>query len=505
MNGSPLAGENAGQKRRWITSTVLSMIVAAAAFLPLLGHKPLADWDEAIYAEIARELLGRFSFTLTWQFHPWFEKPPLSMWLTAACFRLFAVNEFWARAVSAFSGIAVAGLIHGQLARVRGLAAAWASTLVLFLTLGFVRACHTGEVDMLLTLGCCVSLCGITRLRGDLGQQIMGRGWFLFWIGLSIAVMTKGAAAIVIPLTLVILLLWERWPLRVFDRRFFLGLLLFLVLVLPWHVVMYREYGMPFVREYLGKQMLARATSTLELHNNPPWFFMEVLLAFASPWVLVFPIVLWRGFREREFREYRVFALVVFALFTASQTRLPRYIVPMYPAIALLTADGICSWTAPIFAARRRWRTCLVAAVGAVAAFLLAVFLTKGLRERVTSPSTAVAAVHADKNFILLLRGEAQQQVSEPVLLCDDDGWMDLPSAIFYTRKKTQQVWLLQRPKDTGRETEFFNPLPLRDFVSVQLHLLLIPKRLLADIPANMLFTELHQAGNLVIGTISER
>src|SRR5580698_4701861 len=183
------------------------MLAAAAALLPLLGHKPLADWDEAIYAEIARELLGHRTLALSWHFQPWFEKPPLYMWLTAGFFRVFGVNEFCARAVAAFSGIALTGLIHGLLARARGLAAAWVSTVILLSTLGFVRACHLGEVDTLLTLACYLSLWCITRICSS---QL--NGWYLFWFGFALAIMTKGAASVVIPLTLVVLIAWERWP-----------------------------------------------------------------------------------------------------------------------------------------------------------------------------------------------------------------------------------------------------------------------------------------------------
>lgn len=499
--------------RRVALSTGLSLLVAAAVLLPLLGHKALADWDEGIYAGIAKNLALRPTLTLYWNFQPWFEKPPLYMWLTAACFRLFAVNEFWARAVAALSGVAIVGIIHGLIARVRGVAAAWVSTVVLLTTLGFVRACHLGEVDTLLTLGCCLALWGVARVRGSIVDGCAARGWFLFWLGFAVAAMTKGAAAVVIPLTVVVLLVWERWPLRVFGRRFWCGLLLFLVLVLPWHVAMYHEYGAAFLREYLGEQAIARATTQLEQHNNPPWFFLEMLLGFASPWVFVFLATAWSGRRRREWREFTVFALVVFALFTVSQTRLPRYIVPMYPAMALVAADGIWLWVSG--SSKKAWRSWLVVGVAAVASFALAAVLTRGLRERLTSRSTTSVVVHADKSFLPLLRAEAGEPVADPILLCDDSGRMELPAALFYTGRRMQQVWLLQKPDESGRVRRYFDPRPLGEFVKENPtsqtrdvghpHLLLIRKELLAELPASMRFTELTADGDLVIGTVVRR
>jgi 4-amino-4-deoxy-L-arabinose transferase-like glycosyltransferase len=480
------------------------MLLAAATLLPLLGHKPLADWDEAIYAEIARELLGHRTLALAWHFQPWFEKPPLYMWLTAAFFRLFSVNEFWARAVAAFSGIALTGLIHGLLARVRGLAAAWASTAILLTTLGFIRACHLGEVDTLLTLGCYLSLWGIVRIREGLSQGGEVRGWYLCWFGLALAVMTKGAAAVVVPLTVIVLAIWERWPRRIFGRQFLLGLLLFLALVLPWHVAMYREFGMAFFREYLGQQTLARATTKLELHNNPPWFFLEVLVAFASPWVFVFPAAAWNSLWRKELREFSVFALVVFALFTVSQTRLPRYVVPMYPAIALVAADGLSRWLS-VARSASRLRSWWAVGLAAAASFALAAFLTRGLRVRVTAESTTSAVTHVDSNLIPLLRSEAAQQIAEPILLCQDQGWIELPSALFYAGKKVQQVWLLREPDTTGRAPRYVDPKPLAGFVDKQPRLLLIPRNLEADLPPAMNFVKLRSAGDLEIGTITAR
>src|SRR5580698_4123276 len=70
-------------------STALAAIMACAVLLPLLGHRSLAMWDEGIYAEISREMLHRSWLVPSWNYHPWFEKPPLLFWLTATLFHTF--------------------------------------------------------------------------------------------------------------------------------------------------------------------------------------------------------------------------------------------------------------------------------------------------------------------------------------------------------------------------------------------------------------------------------
>src|SRR5271168_4782805 len=88
--------------RRFL-SAGLATLVAALVLLPLLGHKPLAEWDEGIYAEVSREMLGGSWLVPHWNGELWFEKPPLMLWITAVFFKLFGVSEFWARAGSALS------------------------------------------------------------------------------------------------------------------------------------------------------------------------------------------------------------------------------------------------------------------------------------------------------------------------------------------------------------------------------------------------------------------
>ena len=104
-----------------------------------LGSGSLADWDEAIYAEIAWEILQDGDWlTLHWGYEPWFEKPPLLMWITASFYQIFGTNEFWARAASAVSGIALILITYGTGNRLYGRKVGLLSAAVLLSTHGFV-------------------------------------------------------------------------------------------------------------------------------------------------------------------------------------------------------------------------------------------------------------------------------------------------------------------------------------------------------------------------------
>src|SRR5246127_2951671 len=117
-------------RNRQTASTSLAALLACVVLLPLLGHKPLTNWDEGIYAEISREMLSLGPLVPHWNYQPWFEKPPLLLWITAAFFKVFGVTEFWARAGSAFSGVCIVALLHVWLAR-KDILAAWLSTFIL--------------------------------------------------------------------------------------------------------------------------------------------------------------------------------------------------------------------------------------------------------------------------------------------------------------------------------------------------------------------------------------
>lgn len=495
MEGEANAEARERSKRRLLVSTGLAVLAAAAALLPLLGRKPLADWDEAIYAEVAREMLGRNWLVPTWQFHLWFEKPPLSLWITASFFHFFGVTQFWARAESAFAGIAVVGLLHWIALRTRGTKTAWLTTIILLSTFGFLRACRVGEMDVLLSLGCYLALWGLLKVQhGNL------KGWYWFWFGFAVAAMAKGAASVVLPLTLVVMFVWERWKWRNLRRPFLWGALLFAILVLPWHLYMLDHFGMPFLREYLGLHVIERATTHIEGHVTPWWYYGKVLLALASPWVLAYPFVVWHAFRRRDLRLFLVFALVVLCFFTAVATRSAKYIVPAYPALGFLTADWLMDLLRP---ARKEIR---IAALCGVVALFVAMFSATGrLRLGLHTVISHGTVLHSEKHALPLLRLALKQPLGGPILLWSEGTVMQEPALLFYARRPVQQVYLKTRPDTLDEAKRYAAPEPLIQAVSTSPRLILFDRSLGPSIPATTEFHEIAANREFEIGTIRLR
>lgn len=478
-------------------SLLLTILLSAAVLLPLLGHKALADWDEGIYAEVSREFLGRNWLVPHWHFHPWFEKPPLGLWLTAVFFRFFGVNEFWARAGSALASIGIVGAIHAIALRSRGVLAAWISTIILLSSFGFLRVARMGELDALLTLGCVAAVWGLAKVReGDLA------GWYWFWIGFAVAAMTKGAASVTLPLTLLVLSAWNRWRWPQLGWQFLGGLVIFGALVLPWHLYMLHTFGRAFLDEYFGLHVITRATTQMEGHETPWWYYAKVLLAYTSPWLLLFPFAIWWQARRRELREWLVFAVVVLMFFTAIATRSPKYIFPAYPALALVTGD----WLAAHLEKRSRrffWAT----AFATLAAYGAASVATKSLRQSLTTTRSAAGTVlHADREaeslLLAALRSPEAAGASGPILLWQEDTVAQLPSLLFAVRRPLQQVYLVHSPDTLNQARRYADPEPLRNFVGSSPRLILLGKPLVSEIPAEMEFHPIAVGKTLEAGTI---
>jgi 4-amino-4-deoxy-L-arabinose transferase-like glycosyltransferase len=495
--------------RQAALSGALAILLAAVVLLTLLGHNRLTDWDEGIYAQISREMLRNGFLIPHWNLQPWLEKPPLMLWVTALFFKLFGVFEFTARLGSALSGVALSGLLNFWLALRHSRLAAWLSTLILLSTSGFLHVARVGEMDVLLSLGITLALIGLAELHLN---QILNLAWYLFWIGFAIALMTKGAAGITLLFTAILFLALEPTLLRRLRTHFFLGLLLFLALVLPWHLYMLHRFGQLFVDQYLGLHVLARATSQIEGHLTPWWFYLRVLLLSAAPFLLLYPIALYDTLRQprlRPFRVFALFALIELLFFTLIQTRLPHYIAPAYPTLSLLTALWLANWISPrLRSSKSPTAFCLKLTAAALALFAIAAALTSTPRKSLHSPRLPNGNVTANnREEVALLKqvflhpSPAVAATPGPLLDWRPGTYNPIPSTLFYANRPVQQVALPPIP-NIPHDKYTFDPIPLTQAVTSQPRLILLDRTLLPALPPGLTLHPLASSPNLIIGIL---
>jgi 4-amino-4-deoxy-L-arabinose transferase-like glycosyltransferase len=491
--------------RHWgIASTLLATILACIVLLTLLGHKPLTNWDEGIYAEISREMVSLGFLVPHWNYQPWFEKPPLMLWITAAFFKLFGTHDFWARAGSALSGVAIVALLHGWLIRRKDTLAAWLSTLILLSTFGFLHICRVGEMDVLLSLGCSIALCGLTAI-----QNYKLSGWYLFWAGAAIALMTKGAACIVLILTTLLFAAIERWNLTRLAKSFWLGMLLFLLAALPWHLYMFHVFGASFFSEYFGFHVLARATHQIEDHITHWWYYFWVLLISAAPFVLLYPFAVVDSFRRKELRAWSIFALVVIGFFTVVQTRLPHYIAPAYPALTVVTSVFLAGQLREL---QRRsskssasfWTT---ATILITAICIGSALLTSSPRRKLHQATVGPDIVYAEKESIQLLRDVFSNPppISGPLLVGWEGDKRSIATSVYYSERPVQQVQFEPLASGIPIDKYLFQPEILEEAVSSGPRIILLDKDLVRRIPGNFSYTQILSGHSMEVGIIARQ
>jgi 4-amino-4-deoxy-L-arabinose transferase-like glycosyltransferase len=249
--------------------------LALFIFFWRLGATSLDDWDEAIYAQVAREMVQNGDWiTLHWGGEVWFEKPPLLIWATAFLFSIFGVSEFWARAASAFSGVGVIVLVYLIGKRLyRSAAIGFLAAIILLTVPHFVHLARFGTTDVMLTMFIFLAIYGYLRARENVHWW-----WYLVWLACALAILTKSAAGIVAPAAVVIALVLER-ELVTASRHppFWGGILVASVLVLGWHLGMYGMHGQAFTDVYLGRHVMERATAAIHGHIGDRHFYAHRL------------------------------------------------------------------------------------------------------------------------------------------------------------------------------------------------------------------------------------
>ncbi len=324
-----------------------------------LGLYPLSDTTEARYGNIAR-LMAETGDWITPQYTlgvPFWGKPPLSTWLSAAAMKLFGVNEFAARLPSFLLALAVISLVWSLAVRQRGRNHALASSVVLMSSaLFFVGsgAVMTDPSLLLATTLCMVAFWQAFSLSGRAGKL-----WgYAFFAGLGLGLLAKGPVAIVLTgLPIGTWIFWQRKWTDAWQRLPWVGgLILTVLLSVPWYWL--AELKTPGFLDYflIGEHWRRFTVPGWEgdlygnAHLQPKGTIWLYWLACTLPWSLILPAqMLWRKDRTRLFNLeskengwllYLVFwALAPMVFFTLAGNILWTYVLPGLPAFALLAAE----------------------------------------------------------------------------------------------------------------------------------------------------------------------
>ncbi len=340
MDSKKILKEDPGLHRSYSEGTILLgvLLIAIGLLFYKLGVRSLNNWDEAIYAQISKEVVNSGNWlTLHWGYRPWFHKPPLFMWMTAFAYQIFGISEFSARAASALSGVGIVGCTYLIAQRLHGKLAALMAVVVLLTNFSFVHYARFGTTDITLTFFILISL--YSFLRALAGEKTW---WYLLGISTACALMTKGVLGLVIPMTVLLTLIVNGQLWQVLRLRFFwIGGAIAMLLITPWHGIAIYQHGQSFIDQYFLYHVVARSTGSIEGHTGGLGFYFVELAKNFFPWVWLVPVAailqLKESFSEqgKENRVLLILATLILGGFTLVGTKLVWYIVPCYPVFSI--------------------------------------------------------------------------------------------------------------------------------------------------------------------------
>lgn len=325
----------------------LAAILAASAFVSLfgLGGLGLLGPDEPRYAEVAREMFTSGDYISTRLCGClWFEKPVLLYWLSAISYRFFGVNELAARLPTAVAAIATVALLFLALRRLALPRVAVCASLVLATSGIFIAYARVAAPDMILTGSMTAAL-----LAGFLATKTRGRARLIYTViafsCMGLGVLAKGLVGIVLVMAILgLYLLITRQLSSVRWRDCLLGTVAFIAVAGTWYIPVILRHGWAFIEEFFIRHHFQRFTSNEFGHPQPVYFFLVVAIAGAAPWTffLIPAVARLRALRPRLEEQDSLLALawiwvaVPLIFFSLSESKLPGYILPISPALAVI-------------------------------------------------------------------------------------------------------------------------------------------------------------------------
>jgi 4-amino-4-deoxy-L-arabinose transferase-like glycosyltransferase len=315
--------------------------VCLVLFFPNLGQRALWEYDEAMHAQVAREMLQRGDWcTPVFNGVNFYDKPVLHFWLVLVSYCALGVNELAARLPAAVMGLCGTLLVYIWARTLFGCLTAFLSALVLATSVEYVILSQNIIHD--LTLSFFISLVLFLFHKASREQGFTKITFICFYAALGCAVLTKGPIGLLLPGLIIFLYLLKtkQWRL-VLNRNIFIGAAIFLIIALPWYVIMAQRHP-DYLQAFLIKGNIARFFSRNAGHKEPFYFYVQMLAAGFFPWTVFIPSALYlhynnyRASKSADTLFLLLAAVAPFIFFSLSRSKLPTYILPVFPALAIL-------------------------------------------------------------------------------------------------------------------------------------------------------------------------
>ncbi len=336
-------------------SQFLLAALAAIIWFSLLGYRDLFEPDEGRYAEISREMVTSGDWlTPRLNGFKYFEKPALQYWATAAGFVVFGESNATARLWPAAIGFLGALFIWFAGHRLYGRNAGFIGFILSLSCLFYATLSHIITLDLAVSVFMVMGIGCLALAQSRRNDPDYVRHWMLLgWGALALATLTKGLIGLVLPAGAVFFYsLWQRdWALWK-HLHLGKGLLLILAITAPWFIAVSIK-NPEFAHFFFIHEHFDRYLSPVGHDRSEPWwFFFANFFLGALPWFFIMlrsllqPDFSWRPENKNQFNAERffwVFSVFVFVFFSFSSSKLPPYILPIFPVLALLAGKRLAN------------------------------------------------------------------------------------------------------------------------------------------------------------------
>lgn len=309
-----------------------------------LGVNHFVPWDEAIYAKIAKNMVRMGEYiNLYWKPNViWYEKPPLVLWCMSFFMKMLGFTSLAARLHSAIFGFGTVIITYMLSKKLFGKLAAYFSAFSLVTGIHFLYYARAAMIDVATTFFITLSIYLFILAKEK--QKLL----FYAFTGLAagFAVMAKGVVGFLPVVTMLVyegylLIFKHQKGLKNLIKPYLVMAMGLLAIALPWHLVMYLRYGRSFIDTYLLYHVVDRATQAIEEKGQPLFWYVTVMKVSMRVWFIAFiaalPMFLYKMFkREKFYALFSIWFSIVFIIFSLATSKIVWYIIPLYPAAAIM-------------------------------------------------------------------------------------------------------------------------------------------------------------------------
>jgi len=353
-----------------------ALIIVAAAILYVAGSWGVSLWDrdEAWYCQTSKQMVQSGDWVVPhFLDQPRYAKPIFIYWCQAASMTIFGANEFAARLVSGVAMTATLTMLGVVLSRAIGGRRAMLTVLIFSssaLVITAAKMCLTDSVLLLFITGMQLCLFRLYRAAGSRrpvgwrmdhpvprsqGSRSTLATAMAMWVCTAMAVLTKGPVVFALMLgTMIALALLDigrqcrslqAWRAAIAwwkHIRFLRGLLIVLVVGLPWLLAAYLRHP-DFIWKML-REPGQHFGSNQDGHWQAPGYFLVTIWLTYFPWSLLLPTALTLGWKHRGLPHVRFALAIILGNWVFAEmmvTKLPHYILPAFTSLAFLTATAV--------------------------------------------------------------------------------------------------------------------------------------------------------------------